>query len=345
MTRFQSGRRKPVRRRRWMWRSISLVPMASGFLMPLNGIEQPMFGARLPVPVQLGASSKAPEAPLAASVSPDVLASISSPAAPQFAQPFTAIADNPTSLGRALDCMTQAIYYEAANEPENGKRAVAQVVLNRVRHPAFPNSVCGVVYQGSHLTTGCQFTFTCDGSLARVPAPRQWAEARRIAAEALAGEVYRPIGDATFYHATYVSPDWRGLDRIEQIGLHIFYRFHGRFGDTSAFSDRYGGYEPTVSGRITPAVAEVQLEPAVQRAVTVAQPQLRTRALAMQGSQEIAAPEPAALQARPVLKARPLTMAMASPLPMAAGTCQGSGTACAGPPATTSPAAPALALQ
>src|SRR3546814_8537741 len=62
------------------------------------------------------------------------------------------------SLGRALNCMAQAIYYEAANEPENGQRAVAQVVLNRVRHPAFPDSVCGVIYQGSHLTTGCQFT-------------------------------------------------------------------------------------------------------------------------------------------------------------------------------------------
>src|SRR3546814_626149 len=164
------------------------------------------------------------------------------------------------SLGRALNCMAQAIYYEAANEPENGQRAVAQVVLNRVRHPAFPDSVCGVIYQGSHLTTGCQFTFTCDGSLARMPASKQWAQSRRIAAEALAGEVYRPIGDATFYHANYVSPNWRGLDRIEQIGLHIFYKFHGRFGDTSAFTDRYSGYEPAVSGRITPAIAETQAE-------------------------------------------------------------------------------------
>lgn len=342
MTRFRSGHAKPLRRKRWMWRSISLVPMASGFLMPLNGIEQPMFGARLPTPGQLGGGRKAPEPRLAASVSPEVLASISSPGAPQFAQPFTVIADDPASLGRALDCMTQAIYYEAANEPETGRRAVAQVILNRVRHAAFPNSVCGVVYQGSHLTTGCQFTFTCDGSLARAPAPRQWAEARKIAAEMLAGEVYQPIGDATFYHANYVSPNWRGLDRIDQIGLHIFYRFRGRFGDTSAFSDRYSGHEPVVSGRLAPAIAAAQPEPALEQAVAVARPQLTTRALAMQGPEQIAAPEPAALQARPVLKARPLTMAAASPLPVAAQTCKGA-EACAGAPA--SPATPALALK
>ena len=345
MTRFRSGRQKPIRRKRWVWRSISLVPMASGFLIPLNSIEQPMFGARMPTPAQWGASRKAPELPLAASVDPDVLASISSPAAPQFAQPFMAVADDPTSLGRALNCMTQAIYYEAANEPENGQRAVAQVVLNRVRHRAFPNSVCGVIYQGSHLSTGCQFTFTCDGSLARVPAPKQWAQARKIAAEALAGEVYRPIGDATFYHATYVSPDWSGLDQIEQIGLHIFYRFRGRFGDTSAFTDRYSGYEPTVSGRMTPAIAEAQPEPGAQGVVTIAQPQLRARALAMREPEGIAAPEPAALQAPPVLKARPLTMAVASPLPMAASTCDGGSGACAAAPTTPPPATPALALK
>src|SRR3546814_5957217 len=120
MTRFRSGRQKPVRRKRWVWRSISLVPMASGFLIPLNSIEQPMLGAGLPMPAQLGVSKKAPELPLAASVDPDVLASISSPTAPQFAQPFMAVADDHTSLGRALNCMAPAIYYDEANEPENG---------------------------------------------------------------------------------------------------------------------------------------------------------------------------------------------------------------------------------
>src|SRR3546814_17339709 len=68
-----------------------------------------------------------------------------------------------------MDCLTAAIYYEAAQESESGKRGVAQVVLNRARHPAFPSSICGVVYQGSERKTGCQFTFTFDGSLARKP--------------------------------------------------------------------------------------------------------------------------------------------------------------------------------
>jgi len=70
---------------------------------------------------------------------------------------------------RALTCLTQAVYYEAASEPDGGQRAVAQVVLNRVAHPAYPKTVCGVVYQGSERSTGCQFTFTCDGALARMP--------------------------------------------------------------------------------------------------------------------------------------------------------------------------------
>ena len=76
---------------------------------------------------------------------------------------------------QALNCLASAVYYEAGNQDENGERAVAQVVLNRVRHPAFPASICGVVYQGSTRPTGCQFTFTCDGSLQ--PAARR----RRLA--------------------------------------------------------------------------------------------------------------------------------------------------------------------
>ncbi|MFN5901342.1 MAG: cell wall hydrolase, partial [Novosphingobium sp.] len=68
---------------------------------------------------------------------------------------------------RALQCLAAAVYYEARSESDVGQRAVAQVVLNRVAHPSYPNTVCGVVYQGSERTTGCQFSFTCDGSLAK----------------------------------------------------------------------------------------------------------------------------------------------------------------------------------
>ena len=148
---------------------------------------------------------------------------------------------------RALTCLTQAVYYEAAGEGADGERAVAQVVLNRMHHPGYPASVCGVVYQGSERGTGCQFTFTCDGSLLRTPAPALWARARKIAEESLAGRVFASIGHATHYHADYVLPYWAdSLDKTVQIGRHIFYRLRSRLGDRSAFGQRYAGAEPEV---------------------------------------------------------------------------------------------------
>ena len=126
----------------------------------------------------------------------------------------------------AIDCLAKAIAYEAGNEPEAGRQAVAEVVLNRMRHPAFPKSVCGVVFQGSGRTTGCQFTFTCDGSLRRALSRRTWDSALRIAADAIDGVLTPHVGAATHYHATYVSPRWApSLVRVAGIGAHIFYRF------------------------------------------------------------------------------------------------------------------------
>lgn len=148
---------------------------------------------------------------------------------------------------RALNCLTQAVYYEAAGEGEDGERAVAQVVLNRMRHPGYPASVCGVVYQGSERGTGCQFTFTCDGSLLRPPAAALWDRARKVAAQALGGRVFAPVGHATHYHADYVLPYWAdSLDKTVQIGRHIFYRLRSVLGDTRAFVQRYAGTEPEV---------------------------------------------------------------------------------------------------
>jgi spore germination cell wall hydrolase CwlJ-like protein len=111
------------------------------------------------------------------------------------ASPF-AIAGSATDHSRALLCMTQAVYYEAGFEPLEGRRAVAQVVLNRMRHPAFPKSVCGVVYQGAGSGV-CQFTFVCDGSLYRAPARDAWLRAEEIARQALAGYVETTVGEAT----------------------------------------------------------------------------------------------------------------------------------------------------
>lgn len=150
---------------------------------------------------------------------------------------------------RALNCLTSAIYYEAGNEPEDGQRAVAQVVLNRVRSPLWPDSVCGVVYQGSERTDfRCQFTFSCDGAMARPPNAASFARARRIAAEALAGVVYKPVGLATHYHTLAVSPPWASsLQPVGVIGAHIFYRNRGYNGTVEAFRTAYLGRE-TQSG-------------------------------------------------------------------------------------------------
>lgn len=162
------------------------------------------------------------------------------------------------SRGRAFECLTQAVYFEAASEGLDGGRAVAQVVLNRMRHPAYPSTVCGVVYQGSERPIGCQFTFTCDGSLARMPVQSLWKQSQKIAEQALAGKVFAPVGHATHYHADYVLPYWAdSLDKSIQIGRHIFYRLKSGLGATTAFRQRYGGVEPLPP---QPASVEVALE-------------------------------------------------------------------------------------
>ncbi|WP_235912844.1 cell wall hydrolase [Croceibacterium salegens] len=146
---------------------------------------------------------------------------------------------------RALKCLTMAIYYEAATEPDAGQRAVAQVVLNRVAHPSYPNTVCGVVFQGSERRTGCQFTFTCDGALNRQPMAAFWDRAGKVARQALAGAVYAPVGLATHYHTFAVHPYWAdSLQRVTTIGAHIFYRWRGAAGQSNAFTVAYRGGEP-----------------------------------------------------------------------------------------------------
>ena len=146
---------------------------------------------------------------------------------------------------RAVHCLTQAIYYEAASEPREGQEAVAQVVLNRLKHPAFPKSVCGVVFEGSQRGTGCQFTFTCDGSLSRAPVSWRWDAAQQVAAAALAGHVASGVGAATHYHAAWMTPYWSSsLVRTQRIGGHIFYRMPGPEGSPQALTGQYSGDEP-----------------------------------------------------------------------------------------------------
>ncbi len=150
-----------------------------------------------------------------------------------------------TDDSRALYCLTQAIYYEAGMEPDAGQRAVAQVILNRVRHPSYPGTICGVIYQGSERTTGCQFTYTCDGSLRRKAASYHWNRAKKVAAQALAGKSYTTVGTATHYHATYVYPYWApSLRFLGTVGAHRFYSWKGNAGKASAFGQKYRGGEP-----------------------------------------------------------------------------------------------------
>ncbi|MEM7767462.1 MAG: cell wall hydrolase [Pseudomonadota bacterium] len=134
--------------------------------------------------------------------------------------------DKAETLAAEAQCMAEAVYYEARSESLSGQLAVAEVVANRVTDHRYPNSVCDVVYQGATRTTGCQFTFTCDGALAKKPVGKRWDQAQHVAAQVLMGLHEPRTGKATHYHATYVDPVWNsGLMKTEKIGTHIFYRF------------------------------------------------------------------------------------------------------------------------
>lgn len=205
---------------------------------------------RVPAPSQSVAAVKAlPPPDLLKPLSPEEAAQENAD------RPFAARPDSPAgqfvlrtdadNRARALTCLAQAVYYEAASEGVDGGRAVAQVVINRMRHPGFPSTVCGVVYQGAERTTGCQFSFTCDGSMQRIPIPWLWTRSKQIADEALKGRVFAAVGHATHYHADYVIPYWAdSLDKSVQVGRHIFYRLRSTFGEPRAFSQRYSGIEP-----------------------------------------------------------------------------------------------------
>lgn len=123
------------------------------------------------------------------------------------------------------NCLARAVYFEARSESELGQLAVAKVILNRVKDPAYPKSICGVVYQGSGARNSCQFSFACDGLPDDVRQPAAWSNSKRIAQKALAGDSQvAAIGSATNYHADYVRPKWaKNMKRLIKIGRHIFY--------------------------------------------------------------------------------------------------------------------------
>lgn len=126
-------------------------------------------------------------------------------------------------------CLAEGIYFEARGEDVKGQAAVAQVILNRVRNPAYPSTICGVVYQNRNWRNRCQFSFACDGTRPRVRSQHHYRVAQEVAMAVTAGKIFIPeVGSATHYHATYVHPRWaRTMEKMKKIGLHIFYRTHG----------------------------------------------------------------------------------------------------------------------
>ncbi|MBN8993796.1 MAG: cell wall hydrolase [Rhizobiales bacterium] len=167
----------------------------------------------------------------------DTVDDVSSPFAALFANPGATIIPGPSQGGtlppaargaEQTKCLAEAIYFEARGETRKGQLAVAQVIINRVKNPLFPNTICGVVYQGADDGLHrCQFSFACDGSANRITDRGSWLEATSIAKEVVDGGksvVMADIGNATHYHATYVSPRWAGrMKLMDQIGHHVFY--------------------------------------------------------------------------------------------------------------------------
>jgi spore germination cell wall hydrolase CwlJ-like protein len=186
----------------------------------------------------------------------DILATAYAPSKPDYASasPFESLLKDPNDTGRFIPpvvdgdhpwmsqplpagvfsakeqmCLANAIYFEARGESLRGQAAVAQVVLNRVRNPAYPKTICGVVYQNEHLKNRCQFSFACDGKKDRITNPKIYKTAQDIAMAVTAGKIFLPeVASSTHYYAQYVKPRWaRSMEKMKKIGLHIFYRTYG----------------------------------------------------------------------------------------------------------------------
>lgn len=127
---------------------------------------------------------------------------------------------------KAEKCLANAVYFEARGEAVRGQIAVAQVVMNRVFSPFYPNNVCDVVYQNAHRHLACQFTFACDGIPDVVTEPEAWARAQHIARDVLDGKLWMPeVAKSTHYHAYWVHPSWvNEMKKMSKLGVHTFYR-------------------------------------------------------------------------------------------------------------------------
>lgn len=192
-----------------------------------------------------------------------------------IASPF-AFKGSAEDRSQAQRCLSTAVLYEAGDDTR-GEKAVAQVILNRVRHAAFPGTVCGVVYQGSQRATGCQFTFTCDGSLRRQMPEAAWRRARDVAERALAGEIDETVGLATHYHTDWVYPYWSPqLRKLARVGTHLFFGWPGGWGGPNAFQRKYRGNEATfetpANAGLTVSEAGLLTDPGAPRILGLPQP-------------------------------------------------------------------------
>jgi spore germination cell wall hydrolase CwlJ-like protein len=195
---------------------------------------------------------------------------------------------------RDLDCLTQAVYYEARGESVRGQAAVAQVVLNRVRHPSFPKTICAVVFQGAGLgKADCQFSFVCDGSMRQPLDVEAWDKAQHIAARALSGAVVAEIGNATHFHATRLGPQWGdGLVKVATVGLHVFYKFGHKHPDFQA---------QVIEASNTKTAPGLEVKPVLAALIPTA-----------------VAAEPPRIEAKPAVAAEPAKEAPAAGQPVAA---------------------------
>lgn len=181
--------------------------------IPSEAIEQEQLASSLPIP----------------KIKPEVVESAEPiPQKPKKKQHFWAKFKLPSSTFKKSQqrCLAAGIYFESRGEPEEGQAAVAQVILNRVKNPTYPNTICGVVYQNKHKRNRCQFSFACDGIYDRIKDKKSWERAVNIARDVSKGKIYlEKVGDSTHYHATYVNPRWaRTMKVVDRIGIHIFYR-------------------------------------------------------------------------------------------------------------------------
>jgi spore germination cell wall hydrolase CwlJ-like protein len=218
--------------------------VAVGLVLAHVRIERPQVGTAAPRADTLAQAPLPPPPVLPTILAPETPddARASNARLPIVAKPTPAppfhFAGSEADRAAARACLATAVLYEAGDDAP-GEKAVAQVVLNRVRHPVFPKTVCGVIFQGSERKTGCQFTFTCDGSLARAPSPAGWTRAVKIAEAALDGTVDKSVGTATHYHADYVVPYWRAtLEKIAVVHTQIFYRWPGTWGSKGVLTAR-----------------------------------------------------------------------------------------------------------